>query len=76
MAQTYSTRFINANFRLKVYGRNDEGRRFNTLMGVSGLVALIGIELLNKFVERALKAGLDCCKCKLRRGLQISLYAK
>lgn len=64
------------NFRMKVYGKDENGKRINTLVGVAGLIALIGVELLNKFIERALKAGLDCCKCKLRRGLQVSLYAK
>ena len=72
----YTKRFINMNFRLKVYGRDEKGKRINKLVGVAGLIALIGIDLLNKFIERALKAGLDCCKCKLRRGLQISLYSK
>ena len=53
-----------------------EGNRINKLVGVAGLIALIGIELLNKFIDRALKAGLDKCVCKLRRGLQVSLYNK
>ena len=72
----YTKRFINMNFRLKVYGKDENGKRINKLVGVAGLIALIGIELLNKFIDRALKAGLDCCKCKLRRGLQVSFYVK
>ena len=72
----YTSKFINKNFRLKVYGLDNEGNRINKLVGVAGLIALIGIELLNKFIDRALKAGLDKCVCKLRRGLQVSLYNK
>lgn len=72
----YTTSFINRNFRLKVYGRDDDGNRVNKLVGVSGLIKLIGEELLNKFVGRALKAGLDKVVCKLRRGLQVSFYIK
>ncbi len=72
----YTSKFINRNFRLKVYGLDNEGNRINKLVGVSGLIALIGIELINKFIDRALKAGLDKCVCKLRRGLQVSLYNK
>ena len=72
----YTKRFINTNFRLKVYGLDGNGNRINKLVGVAGLIALIGVELLNKFIDRALKAGLDCCRCKLRRGLQVSLYVK
>lgn len=72
----YTKKFINNNFRMKVYGVDENGNRINKLVGVAGLIALIGIELLNKFIDRALKAGLDKCVCKLRRGLQVSFYNK
>lgn len=72
----YTKTFINNNFRMKVYGVDENGNRINKLVGVAGLIALIGIELLNKFIDRALKAGLDKCVCKLRRGLQVSFYNK
>lgn len=72
----YTTKFVNENFRIKVYGRDENGRRINTLMGVSGIIAMIGVELLNKFIARALKCMQDVCVCKLRRGLQVSLYVK
>lgn len=72
----YTKTFINRNFRMKVYGVDENGNRINKLVGVAGLIALIGIELLNKFIDRALKAGLDKCVCKLRRGLQVSFYIK
>ena len=72
----YTKRFINSNFRMKVYGYDENGKRINKLVGVAGLIALIGIEFINKFIDRALKAGLDKVVCKLRRGLQVSLYAK
>lgn len=72
----YTTSWINENFRIKVYGRDENGKRINTLLGVSGIIALIGIELFNKFIERAIKCMEDVCVCKLRRGLQVSLYVK
>lgn len=72
----YTKTFINNNFRMKVYGVDENGNRVNKLVGVTGLIALIGIELFNKFIDRALNAGLDKVVCKLRRGLQISFYAK
>ena len=73
---SYSTKWINENFRIKVYGRDEQGRKINTLLGVSGIIALIGIELFNKFLERAIRCMEDVCVCKLRRGLQVSLYVK
>ena len=73
---SYTTSWINENFRIKVYGRDEQGKRINTLLGVSGIIALIGIELFNKFIERAIKCMEDVCVCKLRRGLQVSLYVK
>ena len=70
----YSTTEINRNFLIKVYGFDNEGKRINKLLGVSGLIALIGVELANKFVGRAERSRQDCTVCKLRRGLKVSLY--
>ena len=72
----YTKSFINRNFRIKVYGLDAQGNRINKLVGVAGAIALIGIDLLNKFIDRAINAGLDKCVCKLRRGLQVSFYCK
>ena len=72
----FSTKFINQNFRIKVFGRTEDGKKINTLMGVNGIINLIGEELFFKFVRRALDSLLDCCVCKLRRGIKVSLYVK
>ena len=72
----FTTTWINENFRIKVYGRDEQGKRINTLLGVSGIIRLIGVELFNKFLKRAVKCMEDVCVCKLRRGLQVSLYVK
>jgi hypothetical protein len=72
----FSTKFINQNFRIKVFGRDENGKKINTLMGVSGIIRLIGQELFYKFIQRALDCMKDVCVCKLRRGLQVSLYVK
>jgi hypothetical protein len=73
---TLTTKFINQNFRIKVFGRTEDGKKINTLMGVSGIISLIGEELFYKFIQRALDCMMDCCVCKLRRGLKVSLYVK
>ena len=44
----YSTREINRDFKIKVYGYTDEGRKVDMLVGVSGLILLIGIEHAGK----------------------------
>lgn len=72
----YTSKFINQNFRIKVYGHLENGRRINTLLGVSGIIALIGERLFTKFITRALDSMQDVCVCRLRRGLVISLYVK
>ena len=72
----FSTKFINQNFRIKVFGRDENGKKINTLMGVSGIIRLIGEELFFKFIQRALDCMRDVCVCKLRRGLQVSIYVK
>ena len=72
----FDSKFINQNFRIKVFGRDENGKKINTLMGVSGIIKLIGETLFFKFVQRALDCMRDVCVCKLRRGLQVSLYVK
>lgn len=72
----YTTREINANYRIKVNGINHEGKKINTLMGVSGLLNEIGFKLFNKFMDRREKCMDDVCVCKLRRGLKVSFYVK
>lgn len=73
---TYSTTVINKSFRLKVKGVDNNGKKLNKLVGVSGLISLIGEELLNKFLVRAFACMDDVCVCKLRRGLKVSFYVK
>ena len=72
----FSSKYINQNFRIKVFGYDENGKKINTLMGVSGIIKLIGETLFFKFVQRALDCMRDVCVCKLRRGLQVSLYVK
>lgn len=72
----YTTREINFNFRIKVAGIDEKGNKINKLVGVAGLIKLIGIELINKFIGRAFRSGEDKTTCKLRRGLKITFYVK
>ena len=77
MKQNYfTTSWINSNFRIKVYGRDEQGKKINSLYGVSGIIALSGETLFVKFMKRAITSMADKCVCKLRRGLQISFYVK
>ncbi len=64
------------NFRIKVFGQDESGRRINQLFGVSGIINLIGVEMLNKLLGRAFDSLDDVCVCKLRRGLKVSFYVK
>ena len=73
---TYTTKQINREFKIKVAGYNNDTKKLNTLVGVSGLVNLIGVELANKLVKRAFENSLwdDKTVCKLRRGLKVTFY--
>lgn len=71
----YTTREINANYKIKVSGLFD-GKKINTLVGVSGLVRIVAdLELTNRLLDRAFSCMGDVCVCKLRRGIKISFYA-
>lgn len=69
----YTTREINRTFKIKVNGLFN-GKKINTLVGVSGLIKLVGVEMANKLLRRAFRCVKDAEHCKLRRGLKISFY--
>lgn len=70
----YTTREINANYKIKVSGLFD-GQKVNTLVGVSGLIKMVNDdELTNRLLDRAFSCMEDKCVCKLRRGIKISFY--
>lgn len=69
-----STREINNNFLIKVYGHNENGERMNMLVGVSGLVDLVGEEFAEKFIEKAFQSDKDATVFRLRRGIKITFY--
>lgn len=76
-ASVLSTSYINRNYLLKVYGFDADGSKINTLVGVSGAIALIGSELFFKFLGRAERdIQHDVTHCKLRRGIKFSFYRK
>lgn len=76
MSLAYSTRDINRNFRIKVSGVDGDGNRVHKLVGVSGAIALIGVEMFNKLLKRAFSTMDDVCVCKLCRGIKFSFYIK
>jgi len=71
----YSTKEINRAFKIWVYGFGEDGNKIDTLVGVSGLIKLIGVDLANTFIDRAFNTiNDDKCICKLRRGIKITFY--
>lgn len=73
-ALNYTTAMLNRDFKMKVYGHREDWTKIDCLVGVSGLIALIGVELANKQLARAYKCKADKCICKLRRGLKVTYY--
>ena len=63
----YTTKEINRTFKIKVNGLFN-GKKINTLVGVSGLIKLVGVEMANKLLRRAFRCVKDAEHCKLRRG--------
>lgn len=69
----YTTKQVNSFFKIKVNGLVD-GKKINMLVGVSGLIKLVGVDMANKLISRALKCKSDKQECKLRRGLKVTFY--
>ena len=70
-ALKYTSREVNRNFRIKVSGLG-----IHELKGFTGFVGLVGSELANNLLDRALRSRADKVECKLRRGLKITFYYK
>lgn len=73
---SFSTKEINRNFKIKVFGYNGDSKKINTLVGVSGLINLIGEEIADRLIARAFDHSVyeDATVCKLRRGLKVTFY--
>lgn len=70
----FSTKSINQNFKMWVYG-SINGQKVNTLVGVAGLIRMVDdIELTNKLIRKAFNCTQDKLVCKLRRGIKITFY--
>lgn len=70
----YTTKEINHNFKIKVAGMVN-GKKVNTLVGVSGLIKIVGdIKLVNRLLKRAFNCYGDKEVCKLRCGIKITFY--
>lgn len=53
MTKNYTVTEINRNWLIKVYGVDENGKRINKLVGVSGLLQLIGVDLAAQAEARA-----------------------
>lgn len=71
---THSTTTINRNFKIKAFGY-DNGKKINTLVGVSGLINLIGEKFADQFTRKAMVSKEQKTTFKLRRGIQVTFYA-
>ena len=68
----YTTKFINSNFVIKIYGKFN-GVRVNSYFGVSGAINLLGEDLFYKFVTRARNnkdSNVTVCKIRPSRERQ------
>lgn len=71
----YTTKEVNSTFKMWAYGVNADGTKIDTIIGVSGLIKLVGVDLANSFLNRAFATvNDDKCICKLRRGLKVTFY--
>lgn len=65
-----TTAAINREYKMKVHGQG-----YNVLVGVSGLLALVGVERAAKMITRANACMTDVCKCRVYgQDLQVSFY--
>lgn len=65
-----TTAAINREYKMKVHGQG-----YNMLVGVSGLLALVGVERASKMLNRANACTGDVCHCRVYgQDLRVSFY--
>lgn len=62
---------INRNYYIKVYGLG-----YNTLVGWPKLVEILGEQLANKVLAKAMTTIKDKTTMKFRRGIKVDIYPK
>lgn len=72
----YLTKVVNREFKIKVSGIAVNGAKVHKLVGVSGLIAVVGLDQANKLTAKAFKhyCDRDVVVCKLRRGMKVTFY--
>jgi hypothetical protein len=71
----FTTTEINNDFRIKISGVRN-GTKYNTLVGVSGLLKIVGVDLANKIIAKAINTLDEKSERKLRTGLKVTFYVK
>ena len=74
--KTYTMQQVNSMFLIRIITFDEKGRHLSRLVGYRTALGIIGQELFDKMITRALDHGKDKERCKLRRGLMVDLYSR
>ena len=69
-------KYINRNFRIRLYGKNGRGIFVDRLLGVSGLCKTISERNLKKCIAKILKSDSDKLRIKIYNGYTILFTQK
>lgn len=69
-------KYINRNFRIRLYGKNERGIFVDRLLGVSGLCKTISERNLKKCITKILKSDSDKLRIKIYNGYTILFTQK
>lgn len=69
-------KYINSNFRIRLYGKNECGVFVDRLLGVSGLCAAISEHNIKKCIAKLIKLDSDKLKIKIYNSYTIVFTQK
>lgn len=69
-------KYINHNFRIRLYGKNERGVFVDRLLGVSGLCEAISEHNLKKCITRLIKLDREKLRIKIYNGYTIVFTQK
>lgn len=69
-------KYINRNFRIRLYGKNERGIFVDRLLGVSGLCKAVSERNLKKCIAKLIKSDSDKLRIKIYNGYTIIFTQK
>lgn len=76
MIELATRKYINSNFRIRIYGKTQTGLYIDRLVGISGLFYQLSDREATKCITRALRSQESKIRIKIYKSYTVTFYQK